>query len=188
MLHTHTALISGHIRAPNPMSSAAFDFIFPLWGWKNLSVQPGDGLSLSFWRPRGKGRGGKQSPWCWCSGQGAGPRPHLPWQRLSLVFSMPPVAPADAPPRQPLRSQEGQRLRPPQSRRRTAGAGVLDPEAGAGVEGASQRGGGVSAWRCLSVEGCLSVPLRGRPLAKMRGLSPGKRLLSLGGPLPEKGE
>ena len=46
MLHVHMALISGHTQAPNLMSSAAFDFIFPLWNWKNRSVQPGDDLSL----------------------------------------------------------------------------------------------------------------------------------------------
>lgn len=63
------------------MSSAAFDFIFPLWGWKNLSVLPGDGLSLSFWWPRGRagnGGGGGQSPPMPMLGTGAQPPAQSP--------------------------------------------------------------------------------------------------------------
>ena len=96
VLRMHMALISGYTQAPNLMSSVAFDFIFPLWDWKNLSVQPGDGLSLLFWRPRG--RAGKvgwkraESSACWFPGQQAGPRPSpsrvpiSPWQRPSSAF------------------------------------------------------------------------------------------------------
>ena len=96
LLRIHMALIIGYTQAPNLMSSVAFDFIFPLWDWKNLSVQPGDGLSLLFWRPRG--RAGKEgwkraeSSACWLPGQQPGPRPSLsrvpisPWQRPSSAF------------------------------------------------------------------------------------------------------
>ena len=87
MLHVHMALISGHTQAPNLMSSAAFDFIFPLWNWRNRSVQPGDGLSLFSWRPHSRaGKGGwkgAETPDGWSSGQQAGSQPSLPHVPIS---------------------------------------------------------------------------------------------------------
>lgn len=73
VLHGHMALISGHMHAPNPMSSVAFYFIFSSWGWKKSQCPTGDGLSLLFWRPHGRAGIGsgkeRRSSGCWVSGQ-----------------------------------------------------------------------------------------------------------------------